>query len=347
VRLVLWVAQQDELCEQAVQTFRRLWQVRGTDEPLTISRLWQGNRPGPAEGPHVVVATIQTLLGRFECAEYAWLQRPAVVVVDEAHHGTAKSYTALLDWLDARRDRRMPVIGLSATPHRGVDIDATVRLARRFDQRLLPPAERQPSLYDELLKKEVLARPEHSLLELPKEQQLSPQELEQVNTFHELPPSVSERLAGDPERNRAILARVLAAESTGRTLLFAASVAHATYLASALAAHGCAAAAIHGGTPPSARRYFLREFHEGRLRVLANYGVLTTGFDEPLVDTVLVARPTLSPVLYTQMIGRGLRGRANGGTERCSIVTVVDNWVRYKDGPAWKWFVEFWSAQRL
>ena len=59
--------------------------------------------------------------------------------------------------------------------------------------------------------------------------------------------------------------------------------------------------------------------------VITNFGVLTTGFDAPAIDTVIVARPTASSVLYEQMIGRGMRGPEFGGTERCLIIDVEDN----------------------
>ena len=58
--------------------------------------------------------------------------------------------------------------------------------------------------------------------------------------------------------------------------------------------------------------------------VLNNYGVLTTGFDAPKASAVVIARPTRSLVLYSQMIGRVIRGPKAGGTETCEIVTVVD-----------------------
>ena len=59
--------------------------------------------------------------------------------------------------------------------------------------------------------------------------------------------------------------------------------------------------------------------------------MLTTGFDAPKTEAVIIARPTLSIVLYSQMVGRGLRGKAVGGTERCTVVNVVDNIVNLPD----------------
>ena len=59
-------------------------------------------------------------------------------------------------------------------------------------------------------------------------------------------------------------------------------------------------------------------------RILINFGVLTTGFDAPAASAALIARPTKSLVLYSQMVGRVIRGPLAGGTERCEVVTVVD-----------------------
>jgi superfamily II DNA or RNA helicase len=57
---------------------------------------------------------------------------------------------------------------------------------------------------------------------------------------------------------------------------------------------------------------------------------LTTGFDAPKADMVLIARQVPSAV-YMQMVGRGLRGEMNGGTSHCRIITVIDNLGRFSD----------------
>lgn len=64
---------------------------------------------------------------------------------------------------------------------------------------------------------------------------------------------------------------------------------------------------------------------------MCNHSVLTTGFDAPKTDMVLIARQVFSPVCYMQMVGRGLRGVENGGTASCRIVTVIDNLGRFQD----------------
>ena len=80
-----------------------------------------------------------------------------------------------------------------------------------------------------------------------------------------------------------------------------------------------------GDTDKGARRHYVEQFRNGELRVLTNYNVLAAGFDAPKVRALYVARPTYAPNAYQQMIGRGLRGPRNGGTERCLLVNVADN----------------------
>ena len=86
---------------------------------------------------------------------------------------------------------------------------------------------------------------------------------------------------------------------------------------------------IIGKTPYGARRTFIKRFKDKDIQVLCNYEVLATGFDSPEIDTLMIARPTSSKIVYEQMVGRGLRGTAFGGTEDCTIITVKDNIYRF------------------
>jgi superfamily II DNA or RNA helicase len=115
-------------------------------------------------------------------------------------------------------------------------------------------------------------------------------------------------------------------------------------MAARLCVSGIPAAAVSGDTPRAARRWFLDRFQSGALRVLCNYSVLTTGFDAPKTDMVLIARQVKSPVRYMQMVGRGLRGPANGGTERCRIVTVLDNLGRLGNRQPFHFCSKFYVA---
>jgi len=100
---------------------------------------------------------------------------------------------------------------------------------------------------------------------------------------------------------------------------------------------------VTSDTRASTRRFLIEEFRAGRVSVLCNYGVLTTGFDAPRVRAVVVARPTTSPVLYEQMIGRGLRGPRFGGTDECLVIDVLDN-IRFGGHVAYMRYDEYWTG---
>ena len=87
---------------------------------------------------------------------------------------------------------------------------------------------------------------------------------------------------------------------------------------------GYVSAHIDGNTGKF-RKTLIDKFKSNEIQIICNYGVLSTGFDEPKIDVVFMTRPTNSIVLYSQIIGRGLRGTLIGGTEFCEIYSVVDN----------------------
>ena len=128
-----------------------------------------------------------------------------------------------------------------------------------------------------------------------------------------------------------------------RPFFFAASVSHAEYLAGLLSHLGVPSKAISAGTSAGARRHYVKQFRSGDIRVLTNYGVLAEGFDAPSVDAVYVTRPTYSPNVYQQMIGRGLRGPKNGGKERCLIVNVADTFAEFGEKLAFLDFEYLWN----
>jgi superfamily II DNA or RNA helicase len=100
---------------------------------------------------------------------------------------------------------------------------------------------------------------------------------------------------------------------------------------------------VSGETRPATRRFLIEEFREGRISVLCNYGVLTTGFDAPRVRALVIARPTASPVLYEQMIGRGMRGPRFGGTEECLVYDLADN-IRFGGQMAFSRYSDYWTS---
>ncbi len=116
-------------------------------------------------------------------------------------------------------------------------------------------------------------------------------------------------------------------------------------MAALLTRAGISAAAISADTDRGVRRHYIDQFREGQIRVLANYDVLAAGFDAPRVRAVYLARPTYAPNRYQQMIGRGLRGPRNGGTDRCLLVNVQDNVAQFGERLAFHEFEYLWEPE--
>jgi len=116
-------------------------------------------------------------------------------------------------------------------------------------------------------------------------------------------------------------------------------------LAGILAARGRRSGALSADTPVTLRRALVHEFKQSALQFLCNFGVLTTGFDAPKTECIVLCRPTTSEVLYEQIIGRGLRGPEFGGTEECTIIDFADNILRLGRPLSYQRFEGFWSAE--
>lgn len=110
-------------------------------------------------------------------------------------------------------------------------------------------------------------------------------------------------------------------------LIFAASLKHASKVYDILDRLGEAVRLIDGDTPSGLRDQWIQEFKDGKVRILVNYGVLTTGFDAPNIDLVVLMRATKSKGLFTQMVGRGMRAAPN--KENCMVLDYGGNFRRF------------------
>lgn len=106
-------------------------------------------------------------------------------------------------------------------------------------------------------------------------------------------------------------------------LIFCTGVAHARHIKDALLERGIAAECVTGDTPKGERARMLEDFKAGRIRAMTNANVLTTGFDYPDIDLIAMLRPTMSPSLYVQMAGRGLRPKSH--TDHCLVLDFAGN----------------------
>jgi DNA repair protein RadD len=264
--------------------------------------------------------------------------------MDEAHQATAPTYSHLINLL--QRNPSASVLGLSATPGRSLrDVGADLELAAFFDrQKVKLEVEGYANPIDYLTAEGYLAKIEYVKLPFSMRGELTMTEAEtaRLREGFDLPDRVIEQLAADDMRNLLIIENVVAEVTKGgNVILFALSVGHAALIASVLRFRGVNAAAVTSATPMERRRQIIQRYRDtDEIRVLCNYGVLTTGFDAPKTNVAFIARPTTSVVLYSQMVGRAARGKRAGGNETCRVLTVVDQ------VPGFRSFVEgfeFWD----
>ena len=352
---ILWVADRDELCEQAVEAWRQVWSNIGADRSrLRISRMWGGQPdPDPTSDFHVVVATIQTLASKLDSQpqKFKFLGDFNLVVFDEAHRSIAPTFTSVMNELGLTRLQRSDepyLIGLTATPYRGYNVEETSWLARRYGSNRLDAGafgtNDSQMVIKELQKQRVLAEADHEEIHGGRFSMAYDEILQWEKAPYWLPRSVEDRIARDAERTKRIIrAYQTHIESDWPTLIFATSVDHAKTVAALLNQKGIKSRTVSGETEVPTRRRIVERFRRGDIKALVNYGVFREGFDAPKTRAIIVARPVYSPNLYFQMIGRGLRGVKNGGNDRCLILNVRDNIDNFQQALAFSQLDGLWA----
>lgn len=131
-----------------------------------------------------------------------------------------------------------------------------------------------------------------------------------------------------PETTRAAVAEIVKHGADRKSwLIFCAGVEHAIHVRDALRLCGVTAETVTGDTPKEERRRILEDYKAGRVKAMTNMSVLTTGFDAPATDLVALLRPTMSPGLLVQMVGRGTR--LAPGKENCLVLDFAKNFNRH------------------
>lgn len=328
--VVVWLARGRELLEQAASEFERAWCQLG-NRRVEVVRMW-----GTASVENANLADGIVFLGLDKAVSTLrtssdFLTRLALntryVVFDEAHHAIAGTYQRVVDDLTVHHEARL--LGLTATPGRTwADIDADGRLADYFArQKVTLEIEGYSNPVTALIEQGYLARPEFRTVTADPGIELTAADRAALADSFDIPTHVLAELAGDEQWNLQIVRTVLdLVKSHRRILVFAATVEHCRLLASILCAFGVDADYVTGMSSLRRRSHAIRRFSRvsEQPMVLFNYGVLTTGFDAPAASAAVIARPTASLVLYSQMVGRVLRGPKAGGTATCEIVTVVN-----------------------
>lgn len=329
--LVVWLAYSEELCEQAVAEFQEAWSHLG-DREVDLYRFW-GSRSidinEVRDGFMVAGLSKSFERARRDGDFIARLaDRTTLVIIDEAHQAIAETYRFLLDYL-VERNPKTGLLGLTATPGRTWnDPSIDEKLANFFRrQKVTLCISEYDNPVDYLVDKGYLAKPLFTSLTSRLSRQLTDEQTRAITSSLEIPDSILKLLAEDEHRNLVIIDAVenLIQHHT-RLLIFSATVAHANLLNVILKAIGHRAEVITATTPHDERHRIIASFksNEPEPMILCNYGVLTTGFDAPKTSAAIIARPTKSLVLYSQMIGRALRGPLAGGNAQAEILTIVD-----------------------
>jgi superfamily II DNA or RNA helicase len=275
-----------------------------------------------------------------------------LVLIDEAHRAAAPTYKAILSEFTLKAG--ITVIGLTATPFRGQyatnDPEAGVRELRALFKQIIEPIKTLgEDARGKLQEHGFLAKPKWETVktktilkapEIPDIDNITVEDIDRIDHALKI-------RADNPNRRMVILTHILpiCAQQDSLILYFGPSVLDAECMAFLLRQQGIPAAFVSGSTRDVSRRRIVNDFKNQKIKVLCNCEVLTTGFDAPKVTHVVMARPTVSQVLYEQMLGRGLRGPKFGGTESCSIIDCEDNYRSDRPVLGYQAFRKIWGAR--
>ena len=273
---VLFLAHRREILDQARETFLRVY---------------------PGKKASMVAEGVSDLSGDLVFAQVQTLSRPSrlstipretfdYIVVDECHHAEAPSYQRILDHF-----RPKFVLGLTATPYRMDNGDIFALMGGHVACR---------KTFIEGIREGLLVSFHYF-------------GLKDVVDYEEIPwrggrydPEALERALIESRRAEATLQAFREHEGT-KTVAFCVSRLHARLLAEAFSREGIGAGYLTGVTPSGERQSTLRKFREGALSILFVVDLLNEGVDIPEIDRVMLLRPTDSPTVFLQQIGRGLR----------------------------------------
>ncbi|MHC5354703.1 DEAD/DEAH box helicase [Myroides sp. LJL115] len=350
-KVVLWFAHSKELCEQAYDSLKETWQLKG-DSPINFVKFFDDanitNLETVLEHSFSIVfvgfSKFQAFLKkndlRATVTKNFIINHTQLVVVDEAHKSLATTYIEMLNRVTQLSTTKL--IGLTATPGRGtLDYKGNQILTDFFNGTIIGMTDIKGTTIEQPLKylqeKKYLAKID-----------LYPIEVTSKIEKNSSDDIISSVLSTNPERNQFIVDFIVNSYDEDESILvFANSVSHCIILQALLKnVYNIDSDYVTGSTNLEQRELLISNFKNRKSKILINYGVLTTGFDAPKLNALVIARPTKSVVLYSQMVGRALRGERNGGNphiQKNKILTVKDTLEGYANpSELFNYFNDFW-----
>lgn len=293
---ILMLTHVKELIEQNAEKLRQHW----PNAPMGIYSAGLGRRQ---LGEPITFAGIQSIRNKADQIGHIDL-----CIIDECHLVSHKDQGGYRDLLAKLRvfNPSMRIVGLTATPYRlghGLITDEPAIFSE-----LIEPVSIEELVYHGFLSK-LTSKATDSGFDLSKVHKRGGEYIEA-----ELAAAVN-----TTDQNDRVVAEVIALAGDRKAwLFFCTGVDHARAIAALLNQRGIPSDCVTGDTPKAERQQIIADFKAGRLKALTNANVLTTGFDYPDIDLIAMLRPTMSPGLYVQMAGRGMRLKSH--TDHCLVL---------------------------
>ena len=286
----LFLAHTKELITQAQDTFNEIWDK--ADAGLYVAE--QKDKDA-----YVVCSSIQSIsrnLEEFKPNDFGY------VIIDECHHGAADTYRKVLSYF-----RPEFTLGLTATPDRA-DGESILEDFKNVAHKL--------DLKEAVELGELVPI---RCIRVKTNVDLSTVRINGINYYSQ---DLESKLFV-PERNKLLAETYLNYVKNKKTVVFCASVRHATEISELFKQQGIKSEAVSGSLKSTERKRILDQFENGDTRVLCACDLLNEGWDSPKTEVLFMARPTLSKTLYVQQLGRGMRKAE--GKECLMVFDFIDN----------------------
>ncbi len=347
---ILWIAHRQMLLEQAAESFQKYAYTEIVPHISSFAfRIVSGSsshdRTSDIKPKDNLLIVSKDSIGRNLNRLDSWLagEDEIYLIVDEAHHSTAKTYRKVIEYVKSKVPC-VKLIGLTATPFRTAESEQGL-LAKIYTDGIKDGQVVHNDIgiayqigLKELINRQILSNPtfESCYTEEKFGESLGVDAWKSIQNFDAIPDDIAEQMAESAERNKLIVERYRKnQEKYGQTIVFAVNVMHAIQLTALFKKAGIKADYIVSSIKDSVtgvtissqeNEQKIADYRDGRLQVLINVNILTEGSDLPKTKTIFLARPTVSTILMTQMIGRALRGTKAGGTAEAYIVSFIDHW---------------------